>query len=243
MAELPISGLDFAWGNPPYDTVKRAGYRFVMRYVSHDPGKDLDGPELKEWHKRGIGVGLVYESTAGRALQGESAGITDAEYADHRCKELGLPGLPVYFAVDFDATDAQKPKILNYINGAAKALGKDRVGVYGSFYVVRYLAGKKACKWFWQTYAWSGGNVHSATHVYQYHNGAKIGSLSCDLNKARSGPIGVAYLGKPVPKADPRVARWKKRLSDVRRVAKLVGWIPGLKRYAKKLEKAIKDNS
>ena len=149
-----MQGVDYAWGNPPFDEFVKQGFGFAMRYISLDPKKDLTNEELTELWRRGIGVGLVFESTANRALGGKTAGEQDAALAYKRCNSLGLPVAPVYFAVDFDATDAQKPTIADYLAGAASVLGKNRVGVYGDYYVVDYCLKNKAATWAWQTYAW-----------------------------------------------------------------------------------------
>jgi hypothetical protein len=183
---LDIFGVDYAWGKVPYDALKKAGVRFVLRYISHDAGKDLSLVELKALHKRGIKVGLVFETTAQRALSGYSGGQSDATYAKQRCHALGLDDIPVFFACDWDATDAQKPDIAKYLGGAVSVLGHARVGVYGSYYVVKYMVNMKACDWFWQTYAWSGGLIHPDAHVLQYSNGHSIGGLSLDFDHARS---------------------------------------------------------
>ena len=196
-------GVDYAWGVVPYDALVADGVQFVMRYVSHDSGKDLSVAEKAELWKRGISVGLVFESTANRALDGFNAGATDATWAKARCDNLGLGDIPVYFATDWDVTEAQKPIVANYLKGAASVIGKERVGVYGGFYVVRYMSDNGVCSWFWQTYAWSGGQLHPAAHIYQWQNGVRIGGLSCDRNKGLKDDIGVRgpKSPKPVPPA------------------------------------------
>lgn len=183
---LEVFGVDYAWGAVPYDELKRAGVKYALRYISHDFAKDLDTIELRQLRKRGIQVGLVFESTPNRALGGAAAGRSDAIFAKARCRALGLNDIPVFFACDWDATDSQKPAIAAYLQGAAEVLGKSRVGVYGSYYVVHYMVQHDVCAWFWQTYAWSGGLVHDQAHVLQYSNGHHIGGLSLDFNKARS---------------------------------------------------------
>ena len=183
---LEIFGVDYAWGKVPYDALKRAGVKYALRYISHDFAKDLDTVELRELDKRGIQVGLVFESTANRALGGAAAGRLDATFSKARCRALGLNDIPVFFACDWDATDAQKPTIAAYLRGAAAVMGKSRVGVYGSYYVVKHMVEHDVCDWFWQTYAWSGGLVHNQAHILQYSNGHNIGGLSLDYNKARS---------------------------------------------------------
>lgn len=206
---LSVFGVDYSSPGPrPYDALAKAGVKFVMRYISFDPSKDLTKTELAALHRRGIKVGLVFETTAERALQGHDAGAKDATYAASRAKGYGLAGAPIYFAVDFDATDRQKPVIAAYLTGAVSVLTKARVGVYGSYYVVRYMAQNDVCGLFWQTYAWSGGLVwwaqkltgttvapkghliHPSAHIYQFSNGQRIGGLDVDFNKATSDPTG-----------------------------------------------------
>ena len=188
-----MQGVDYAWGTPPFDEFVKQGFSFAMRYISLDPKKDLTSEELTELWRRGIGVGLVFETTANRALNGYNAGVQDGELSLKRCNDLGLPTSPVYFAVDFDATDAQKPTIVSYLAGAASVLGKARVGVYGDYYVVDYVYKNKGASWFWQTYAWSGGLEHPQAHILQWKNGETVGGLSCDLDKSLKDPFGVTY--------------------------------------------------
>jgi hypothetical protein len=221
------NGLDYAWGKPPYDELKHQGFKFAMRYVSHDPGKDLTLAEKNELWKRGISVGLVFESTSGRARAGSRAGIQDAQHAQASAVHLGLPTIPIYFAVDFDATDVDKPFIASYLGGATKVLGHDRVGVYGGYYVIKYMADQRVCKYFWQTYAWSGGRVHPAAHILQYKNGVRIGGLSCDLDRGLKPEIGVQGLQlapkppkppvppKPLPKPKKKSGLWRNTVYDV----------------------------
>jgi peptidoglycan hydrolase-like protein with peptidoglycan-binding domain len=94
-------------------------------------------------------------------------------------------GRPIYFAVDWDATDAQKPAIANYLKGAAQALGgKQHVGVYGSYYVVKYMLDHDVVDYGWQTYAWSGGLRDKRAQIYQRLNGQHLAGLSVDFNTA-----------------------------------------------------------
>ena len=187
---LAIFGVDYAWGRKPYDALQKAGVKFVMRYISLDATKDLSKAELGALRKRGIKVGLVFEAGAKRALEGHATGAKDAAYCRSRARALGLGTIPIYFAVDWDATDADKPHVADYLKGAVSVLGFERVGVYGSYYVVRYMAQNGACRWFWQTYAWSGGLVHPQAHILQYRNGQTIAGLSVDFDKATTDPAG-----------------------------------------------------
>lgn len=223
MSALTVPGVDYAWQKPDPKTLKAQGYKFAMRYLSHDGSKNLTLAEKNALFAQGIGVGLVWESTAGRALKGTSAGYADAVEAQKQCLALGLPNAVVYFAVDFDVTDAQKPTVARYIEGAVKVLGEARVGVYGGYWVVRYLAEHETCGWFWQTYAWSGGRIHPKAHIYQWRNGVRLGDGNCDLNRAQAS-AGIVYPVTP-KKASPLTRKrrlWRQHLAEsVQRVKRL----------------------
>jgi hypothetical protein len=227
---LSIFGVDYAWSKPDPAALHGDGVKFAMRYLSHDASKNLTAGELKRLRNHGIAVGLVWESTANRALSGYAGGVADAKVAASQAAALGLgptpadwglaPGLPIYFAVDFDATDAQKPTIATYLKGAASVLGKDHVGVYGGYWVIKHCVDHDVCSWFWQTYAWSGGRVHPKTHIYQYRNGVSAHGGSYDLNHARNDvPFGVTAVAAAKKKAPLRQRlQWRSNVRVLRRI-------------------------
>jgi peptidoglycan hydrolase-like protein with peptidoglycan-binding domain len=179
-------GIDYAWhGQVNAQAIKAAGKSFVMRYLSHDDSKDLHRSEAALLASHGIDVGVVWELRANRALAGWGAGAQDAREALAQARACGMPaGRPIYFAVDWDATDAQKPAIAKYLGGAASVLGKEHVGVYGSYYVVKYMFDHGVCKYGWQTYAWSGGHRDPRAQLYQHLNGQRLAGLSVDFDTA-----------------------------------------------------------
>lgn len=185
-------GIDYAWGRPSIDAMKKAGVKFVARYVSN-PGnsKNIERAEATSLKKAGIGIVTVFESTAGRALAGHAAGAADAKSAHAQIVAAGGPAdAPIYFAVDFDAQPSQQAALNEYLSGAASVLGKGRVGVYGGYYVVERCAAAKVCRFFWQTYAWSGGHVSKHANLYQYSNGHTLDGVSCDYDKALKANYG-----------------------------------------------------
>lgn len=200
------AGVDYAWGKPPFDEFVKQGFTFAMRYISHDPAKDLTVAERDELWSRGIGVGLVFESTADRAKAGKAAGVADATYAAQRTRDLGVPNIPLYFAVDYDVPDddpkdpntsqfarAKLGPIADYFDGVNSVLGLGRIGGYGGYWAVKRLFDAGLISYGWQTYAWSGGQLDPRTHIQQWKNGVNIGGLSCDLNKAFQPQFGVLY--------------------------------------------------
>lgn len=232
----PVFGIDYSRGRPSYDALVKNGVRFVMRYISHDASKDLDHNELAALRQRGIGVGLVFESGGKRALSGFAGGRADALFAYERVKALGMPATtPVYFAVDWDASDHDKPQIGQYLHAAGSVLTPARVGVYGSYYVVRYAEATKACGLFWQTYAWSGGLVHPAAHLYQYSNGHTLAGVSCDFDKQlRPNALGAAL---PVPPAN--LAAWYSKYGPKHKAAWVFAMLRDYKRRIEAAHKAL----
>jgi hypothetical protein len=188
-----MKGLDYSWGRPGGAAIAAAGFEFCIRYVpySGDGGKGLTLPELADLHEHGIAVGLVFESVAERARAGRTAGERDARQVSLALTALGWPAdRPVYFAVDFEASYAQLPMVMEYLRGAASVLGIERTGVYGSYRVVREAAEQDAARWYWQTYAWSGGQVYERNHVYQYLNDQRLNGAAVDFNEGTKGDIG-----------------------------------------------------
>lgn len=189
---MTVTGLDFAWSKPSVSAIKGAGHVFVCRYLSYDDtGKNLTKSEATAYRKAGINVVSNWEYATDAALGGYNQGVRDAREANRQHLACGGgPTDPIYFSADWDATPGQQSAINSYLDGVASVIGRARTGVYGSFYVVKraYEAGK--AKWLWQTYAWSGGQVYSKAHIYQYHNGVKVGGADTDLNRALQANYG-----------------------------------------------------
>lgn len=181
-----MKGIDYSWSRPGGAAIKAAGFEFVMRYVPYfgDWGKGLTVPELADLRANGLPVGLVFESTAARHLEGFAAGLMDARTALDGIAGLGLPpsDRPIYFAVDFDAQPDQMRAIDDYQSGAASILGIERVGVYGSYAVIDHCHKARTAAWFWQTYAWSRGLLHPERHLFQYSNGETLNDSAVDYN-------------------------------------------------------------
>ena len=201
-----LEGVDYSWARPGGAALKAAGKSFAMRYVPYqgDGGKGLKADELADLQANGIAVGLVFESTAGRMLEGYGAGVTDATVSLAAAAMLGFPkDRPIYFACDFDTIPVQLAMIDDYLRGAASVLGIERVGVYGEYDVVDHCLALGTARWFWQTYAWSGGRVHAAAHVLQYSNGQTVAGGEVDLCRSLAADFG-QWGGAMV---DTRVAR------------------------------------
>ncbi|REE95306.1 DUF1906 domain-containing protein [Thermomonospora umbrina] len=195
---MSVFGIDYAWGRPGVAALKRAGAKFVCRYVSHDTtGKNLTRKEADELSAAGLWLVVVWETTARRALSGRSGGAADAEDADRMARACGMPPeRPIYFAVDFDASSAQQDRINAYLDGAAGVIGRERVGLYGGYGPVKRCLDAGKATWAWQTYAWSKGRWDRRAHIQQYSNSHELNGVSVDYNRAVKGDYGQWRVGE-----------------------------------------------
>lgn len=201
-------GVDYSWARPGGAALKVAGKDFVVRYIPYpgSGGKGLDAGEMADLRANGIDIAMVFESYAARALEGRGAGQADAHASVAALAALGLPDhLPVYFAVDFDAAENQQPAIDDYLRGVADVIGAGRVGVYAGYWVVKRCKENGTAAYLWQTYAWSGGNVHPELNLYQYKNGQNING-AVDFCEARKGDFGQLAADATAPAPAPAPA-------------------------------------
>lgn len=185
-------GCDYSWGRPTMSGLQNAGITFAVRYVSHDnTGKNLTRGEANALRASGIDVVTNYEFAERGPLNGRAQGINDASFSINAALDVGAPSqAPVYFSVDFDAQDGDMRQIAAYFDGAASAIGWERVGCYGGYRVIANMAATNRCKYFWQTYAWSGGRWHPAAQLRQVQNGVSIGGADVDIDQSMSGDYG-----------------------------------------------------
>lgn len=206
---MVTEGVDYSWARPGGSILKAAGRHFAVRYLYPDGqgGKGLDASELADLTNNGVEVPVVYESYDRRATEGREAGKADAKTAQAQLEALGLPsGMPIYFAVDYDAPESDQAVIDEYLRGCADVIGVDRVGVYAGYWVVKRCHENGTAKWLWQTYAWSGGNVHPENHLYQYRNGQFINGAvdfcrALKDNYGQPSAFGAAAPVQPTPEA------------------------------------------
>jgi hypothetical protein len=199
-----IEGIDAAWSRPTPAELKEVGKRFIIGYVSHDPSKNLTKANCEDYLAAGIDVGLIWETTATRALSGATGGRADGIEARRQARLLGYPdGKSIGFAVDFQATQTQ-------LTGPVRAYGvafRQDVGissVYGGKATIKYFVENDLADFFWQTYAWSTAGTSvlrmqqdpydigwvPAAHVQQYHNGVNIAGHDTDLDRALVADFG-----------------------------------------------------
>lgn len=165
MSDLAI---DYAWARPDPHAIRAAGYVAVLRYLSHDPSKDLTPDELHALHAAGLAVGVVWETVAETAASGAAGGQRDGAEVGRRLAGLGWPaGLPVWYAYDTD--DRDHPGILDVIGqylGAAQEASGWPAAIYGSVRAVQ-AAGDFRFSGGWQAEAWSGNEISAHAVLYQ----------------------------------------------------------------------------
>lgn len=175
--------LDYSFARPDPAKIAGDGYGGVMRYLSPNAGKNLTVGERDALRAHGLAIGLVWEWYANRANEGKQAGIEDARAALNQAHELGFPDyLPIYFAVDWDATEQQQGNINNYFEGIRTVFSGRKLGVYGGYWIVKRVFDAQLVTHGWQTYAWSGGNWDPRAQLRQVLNGQWGGQV--DFNES-----------------------------------------------------------
>lgn len=197
------TGIDYAWGRPRPSAIGGAGHRFVCRYLSHTPSKNLTASEATELLTAGLDVVMVWESTAQRPLGGIPAGVADGRSARSQADAIGAPKTAaIYFAVDFEAQPASFDTIAAYLKAAAAECAPRPVGVYGSANVCNGMATRRAASFFWQTAAWSYRKRSPVANLYQHAAPCTVDGVSCDLNEAITAEFGQWHATAPIPQGD-----------------------------------------
>jgi hypothetical protein len=187
-----VRGVDYAWDRPRPTGLAAAGKKFACRYGGPgSAGKQLDPAEAAALNAAGLSIVANAEGAEGGLLGGFTVGADWARSANAHFRRCGMPaGRPIYLSVDFDVTAAQWPRVANALRGAASVIGPARVGVYGGLRAVRWARRDHVARWFWQTYAWSGGVWAAGNHIEQYNNLVPLAGGIVDLDRAHPADFG-----------------------------------------------------
>lgn len=187
---------------------KADGMEFVCRYLVPSGWKALTKAEVDLICAAGLQIVSVFETAADRALGGYAAGLADGATAVKVADQIGQPeGTTIYFAVDFDAASAWEfAQVVDYIRGASLATPNYRSGVYGSYDVMGVVQSAGAGSMYWQTRAWSRGQVADGIHIYQYDCGPSglglpMHGIQVDLNEGY-GDYGGWTINQKILEAD-----------------------------------------
>lgn len=195
-------GCDYSFDRPNVTQLWAAGIQFAGRYFGLGTDNKLAHTyEIAALNAVGISVFNLAEQWPNSALQGYGLGTQHAIKVKDDMDAKGVPeNRPVYFAVDFDVTSAQWPAVLSYFSGINGILPLDRIGIYGGIRAMQWAQRDGAAKWFYQTAAWSSGQIFPGVHVYQYSNGHTIGGGDVDLDRSYQDDFG-QWGGLLVPSA------------------------------------------
>lgn len=167
--------------------VKDAGFAFVGRYLvppQKYTRKALTEKEAKIITDAGLSLLTVWETTASRAKEGASAGAVDGVSALKCAHDINMPANGIiYFAVDFEAMDADMDAIAAYLAAARRQTEEYDIGVYGSYKVIENIRWTGICKAYWQCVGWSYGKKSSVRNVYQVQFEKVVSSLNVDINE------------------------------------------------------------
>lgn len=181
-------GVDYSTARPSPQGLFAAGKRFVVRYGgAGSSDKWLTLGEANALTGAGLSIVANVESTARGLLGGYQIGYTQAAHAHAHFMSCGMPSdRPIYLSADWDVQPSEWATVRTALNGAADAIGRGQVGIYGGRRVIELAQETGAATHFWQTYAWSGDPTHwvSGTHIQQYHNGVRVAGGDCDLDRS-----------------------------------------------------------
>lgn len=167
--------------------LKGAGFEYAARYLG-ESWKSFDKKEAEIIQKAGIKLISIFQKSANKlSYFTEKQGSMDGKDAEKWAKAVGQPeGTAIYFAVDCDVTGKQMSTIQSYFLAVKKQLPSYKVGIYGSYAVMYGM--KNYADYFWQTYAWSRGEVAPFIHMYQHENNIIIEGVNIDRNRIMQSP-------------------------------------------------------
>jgi hypothetical protein len=159
---------------------KDAGYAAVLRYLPIPAGvlmRDhvgrLNKGEVAAYHGAGLGIGIVWETTQMRPLDGATGGLQDGPAARAAANALGFPpNHPIFGAVDFDPLPPDWPLIAAYLGAAG-------FEPYGNGPLLTHLA-SIGFMHYWM-HNW-GGHDFGNPHIHQQGGQVTVAGISCDLN-------------------------------------------------------------
>jgi hypothetical protein len=158
---------------------ERHGFDFALRYYSHNAAKNLSLGEALALAAAGMRIGVVWETYGTHVRYFTRAqGLADSVAAWRYAREvIGQPfGSAIYFAVDYDATQADLDgPVSNYFTGVRAGLyvaGEGQmqyeVGVYGSGLCCATIVEREQASlaWLSQSTGFAGSKDYAAAQRY-----------------------------------------------------------------------------
>lgn len=139
-------GVDYSYSVPSIQSLVQGGYTFVIRYIGGSPSKRLTPQERDNLHAAGIGIVLVWETSAERPLSGQFGGNIDGAAARNQARVLGYPeAMPIIIANDTDVYSGNIGAVKAY--NAAFAAQAGPFGLYGDTDAFSTMVGFSKINW------------------------------------------------------------------------------------------------
>jgi Domain of unknown function (DUF1906) len=176
-----LNGLDTTIELTRHAPALRAqGYNFAVRYYSNNASKNLSLGEARALSSAGLKIGVVWETSGTHAgFFSRAQGLADGAQAWRMAREvIGQPfGTAIYFAVDYDPTQADIDGVIgNYFTGvhaafyvAGEGEPSYRIGVYGSGLCCGTLVerGQASLSWLSHSTAFAGSRQYAEQKRYE----------------------------------------------------------------------------
>lgn len=185
--------IDYSAGVPSGRSVRAAGYRGVIRYMSAPreswmAAKPMRAPEVADMKANGLVIVSCYQFGKGATSDwrfGFSGGVDHAKKGIGYHMAAGGPAnAPIYAAIDDNPTSAELNLVADYIRGWESVIGKARTGVYANYPTIEFLIGRGLGTYYWMHNWGSGGRVHPAAHIHQFEiDRLRVDGIGIDRNR------------------------------------------------------------
>jgi hypothetical protein len=187
-------------------TAVQTGARCASRYIAPPTAatawKRITAPERDAILKR-MDLWLNFEWYAGRCLEGTAAGDEDGRTINAALTDIGYPSGRVV-PVSHDTGTLDDPAVKAYFRALRIRLdGRWGLTCYGSYHTVTMLAPGWCLSVAWQTKAWSGSSVASASVISNYQNTNQWFGGTVDENLIKAWPFGAWNSPYPPPQPVP----------------------------------------
>lgn len=189
------------------------GYKFVCRYYNtNNPSKNLTVAEANFLSSIGISIVAVWENgnpTASTYFSYAKGMVDGAAAYEYAINTIGQPGsTPIYFAVDYDATEVEVDGVITaYFKGLTDSFKqisnnhpKYSIGAYGSGLVCKNLKkdGLVTHTWLAQSTGWRESRMYKDYNIKQLAEKAECidsGVVKGDVNESPDGKEGSFKVG------------------------------------------------
>jgi hypothetical protein len=164
------------------------GFTVAFRYL-----KNTSRDEVAAIHAAGLGLVMIFESSATRPLDGAQAGAADGMIAKAQAEVLGYPhGFPIVVAIDLDVVKSNLTACVAYWRAFKRALaGAYGCGCYGDYDMLDVVGAEStlnvqpnAAGWSWlRIFTHWFKRTHPTAHLRQQAQTtiAGVGTIDPDL--------------------------------------------------------------